>query len=306
MSQYPVQLYDGHNFDSGRRMVNLDYGDYPQIWTTGMPNDWADSVKVAPFTKLILYDNANFGPGDSATILGPEDVNDLGLSYRIHSRTSSAKVIPMPPTLQTQVECCQGITPAFKCGKYIPGSVVCGNSIEDYCSTHLGDPKCQAWCKQNTERCDPYAQAYCNTNPGDPFCACIKSPAQVKGLLNPKCIDSKCLQTGYQTTSMKNTNCPSMVDCSISTTLANSGVIFANTTKIEQNCGQGNSEPVVYTVPPLVPTPNPVSGGPSDQDIMLIVMLFIFLIFISLSLVGFLLLSDDPIDEVMPTVNSAI
>lgn len=264
----------------------------------GFPNDALSSIKIAPFTKVSLYCDGAYG-GCRFDYMGPMEIPDLG-AVGFNDSMSSMQVIPLPPTIDSQIACCNGTSDAYQCGKYVPGSAACVDSMTQYCSTNLSDPKCKAWCKDNTAICDQYVQTYCDSHPSDPYCACVKSPAKGVGGINPKCIDANCLNTGYLTTAMKNTNCPSIIDCSIQTTLANTGIIFSNTTPIQQNCGnttvvaQPGSTVVSPPNNPTTTTINQSSGSPQSQpspgqtvvswiyDHMILVLVFIMVVFIAL------------------------
>jgi len=299
---YPVTLYVGNNYSDESQGV--DYGDYPWLPTIGFPNDALSSLKIAPFTKVSLFCDGSYG-GCRFDYLGPMEISDLRATG-FNDSASSMQVVPITPTLETQINCCNGTSSAYQCGKYVPGSATCTDSMTQWCSTHMSDPKCKSWCTNNTAICDPFAQTYCDQNPTDPYCACIKSPAKGIGGVNPKCIDAACLAGGYLTTAMKNTNCPSIIDCSIKTTLENTGIIFSNTTPIQQNCGN-----TTVVAPPgttvVVPPNNPtttntvtnvtnVTNTPGKlsvisnyvHDHMWILLAFIFLVFIAI-----LLFTDD-------------
>ena len=155
----------------------------------------------------------------------------------------------------------------------------------------MKDPACQAWCRENTTKCDSAVIAYCDLNPDDAYCACLKSPANTKGIINPRCVDRKCLTTGYMTTGMLQTQCPSMVDCSIQATLNNSGVILSNQIPIQQNCGT----PTTPTTPNTSNPPQVIITEPAQSSSsLLIFFIFLFIIFvISLGVIIFVLVSSN-------------
>lgn len=251
MSQYPVTVWGARSYATDEPYANLDYGSYPMPNNIGIPNDSISSIKVAPFTKVTLYADYNYG-GSNISIYGPKEIPDLSVyGGGFEDVTSSIIVTRMEPTIDVKMACCQGQTASYECGEYQPGTATCANVIAQYCdASHMGEAQCQAWCRQNPAQCDNVAVQYCNTNPSSPFCTCLKSPANVKGIVNPKCVDKQCLDTGYLTSAMQNTNCPSIVDCSVKTELANSGVILSNTIPVQQNCGNTTG------VTPYTPTPS--------------------------------------------------
>jgi hypothetical protein len=258
---YPVTVWDARDY-TGSTKANIDYGTYSNVTKIGMPNDSISSIKVAPFTKVTLYDDAYYR-GNKISFTGPKNIPRLGdYDSGWEDIITSIKVERVEPPIATQLSCCQGTTAATSCGEYKPNSARCNSVLGTYCAdaAHLGEQRCRTYCRANTAQCDTAVVAYCAANPTDPFCTCLMSPASTKGLINPKCVDRKCLDTGYITTSMGATACPSQVTCAINTALTNSGVILSNTVPVQQNCGNTTTPPYV---PPVILTPTgPVVTSP--------------------------------------------
>ena len=232
----PVILYSQRDYQG--TSLDLDYGNYPNIWTNGFPNDALQSIRVAPFTSAQLFENGSYG-GRSITIDGPKDIpilDDYGSGFG--GIMSSLIIKYSAPNLVQQVNCCKGITNSSQCGRWQPGSLSCESSMTSWCGTSLGtDPVCKSWCSNNNNLCDQIVNNFCKSQPNDPYCSCINSPAQKTGAVNPKCVDKKCITSGYLTSPMKDTNCPSIINCNIKTTLENSGVILSYDVPMQQNCG---------------------------------------------------------------------
>ncbi len=320
----PLTVYADENYNG--ITLGLVVGVYPSVRNIGIPNDSITSLRVAAFTKVVLYADDNFA-GTSITLLGPIDIPNLKYyAGGFNDATSSISVTALPPTLDFQAGCCRGTNDAGQCGKYVPGSAACNTTLSQYCSTNMGTAACQQYCRANSAVCDSYVASYCDKNPTDPYCACIKSPAQVKNIYNPKCADSKCLNTGYLTTAMQNSNCPSIVDCSIKTSLENNGVLLSYSVPVQQNCG-GNppvvTPPVVtppVVTPPVVTPPVTGTGVTGADQISAaastlittwisehIYMILLFVIFIMMAVGGGILLLGmvDDVD-VMPIAGSPL
>lgn len=232
----PVILYSQRDYQG--TALDLNYGNYPSIWTNGFPNDALQSIRVAPFTSVQLFEHGDYG-GKSVTINGPVDIPILdNYSSGFGGIMSSLIIKYAAPNLTQQVNCCKGITDSSQCGRWQPGSLSCESSMTNWCGVALGtDPVCKSWCRNHTNLCDTIVNNFCKLQPNDPYCACINSPAQKTGAVNPKCVDKNCITTGYLTSPMKDTNCPSIINCNIKTTLENSGVILSYNVPIQQNCG---------------------------------------------------------------------
>lgn len=298
MASYPVTLYDDDVYNG--RPAKLSYGSYRNMSLTGVGNDTVSSLIVAPFTTLTLYEHSDWR-GRSVTIVGPKEIPYLSEYLGgFNDYTSSVKVTRAEPPIGTKLACCSG-QPGV-CGEFVAGSAMCATAMVDYCTgansnTNMATNQCKAWARNNTATADTAVSKYCAANPADPFCTCILSPAQVKGVINPKCVDRKCLDTGYLTTNMVISNCPSSVTCTVQNTLANTGVIFANSTPIQQNCGNTTILPSVGGGSPVViPDPTAVINPPTSQyvpppadtssSIFSPMLILIFVLFIALAILG--------------------
>jgi hypothetical protein len=250
---YAAILYDDENY--GGTQWPLNYAYIAQLSSAGIPNDAISSIKVAPFTTVILYSDSSFG-GTSKIIHGPANIPKLGdfsdSGGNWDDRTSSLKVLRTLPTPTELITCCSGSaagSTGSTCGQYVAGSSACTSAMLGYCvgvdalgaavgPNHLDQPPCQSWCKQNPTLCDTAVLSYCRgAGSSTPFCSCINSPATTRGLINPKCVDATCIEQGYLTANMMQSNCPNVVNCSIKTDLTNYGVSLAPYVPVEQNCG---------------------------------------------------------------------
>ena len=319
MSTSPLTVYVDENYNGLK--LDLTFGQYPSVSNIGIPNDSITSLRVAAFTRVLLYENDSFD-GTMITLLGPINIPNLKYySGGFNDTISSIQVISLPPTLDFQAGCCRGTNDASQCGKYIPGSAACNTTLSQYCANNMNTAACQQYCRANSAVCDSYVATYCDRNPSDPYCACIKSPAQVKNIVNPKCADGKCLSTGYLTTAMQNSNCPSIVDCSIQTSLQNNGVLLSYSVPVAQNCGAPpTTPPVKPPVKPPVTTPpvtTPITGtGVTGSDAIAsafytlaadwlsshIFVILAFLFFVMFAIIGglFLFSMPDDVSDVMP------
>lgn len=219
--------------------------------------------------------------------------------------------------------CCLGTSTSGTCDpKYTPASGNCDSALANYCAqgdrivtdpkcinwrnvrpdasratlkgfciNNLGRKECQDWCRQAGGDCDSAVIGWCSTHHDDPYCTCINSAiTDPKYGINPKCVDSKCLSTGYITQNMKNTACPDITNCEVQAQLINSGISLAGVT-INQNCGKSPT-----TQPSVPPQPTPGSTVPtqpaasvsllSNQWVILFIFIFIVLVAFILIFVG--------------------
>lgn len=274
-------LYKGRNYSD--TAVKLGPGRYEDIATaSGMPRGAVSSIKVAAFTAVTLYSERVFG-GKSIRIQGPDEIPDLSrYSTGFDDKTASV-IVESTATPATLLRCCT--TPGMdKCGDYVAGSPMCEKIVGDHCVANIGSPYCQQWCRKNTERCDSAVIAWCAKNPNDPYCTCINSKAGK--IANPKCVDAKCIRTGYMTTGMERTACPDIIDCSIRAKLINNGVSLATIVPIQQNCG-GTSDTQVTTSQDIPPA---TTASPS----MTILILLFFVVLVAIALAIYVLGDDSP------------
>lgn len=219
--------------------ASLQYGDYYSVRnTTGLSNDSITSVRVKPFTRVILYDDAYYS-GRSLVVDGPKDIPNLkNYAGDMNDTISSIRVIRMEPSLNAKVNCCTGVS-GGNCGEFVPGSARCSSVMAEYCSnpTNIGTNICKTWCRDNTTVCDSAVIAWCASHPSDPYCTCINSKATG---INPTCVDKACIETGYATTNMKTIKCPDQINCTVKNELYNNGVSVFTQIPIEQDCGGGS------------------------------------------------------------------
>lgn len=288
MSTVPVQIYSDERY--GGVMANVPYGK----WTAdqlGFPNQAQDSIKIAPFTKVQIYTDSNFGTLQT-TLNGPRLIPDLKAIGLPKDSMRSIAVTEIPVPVTTMMNCCSGaLNGADTCGKYTSGSQLCKDSVQNYCNSNMGLPACQSWCNQ-THTCDSAAIEYCNgVGKGTPFCSCLNSKliGASRYDVNPACFDADCFRTGYQTYNMRNP-CPSIVNCSMQIDLRNSGIKIASTSNFEQNCGDhGTTTQTPVTTPPVSTTPDPIISLPTDwlqnTTVLYFLIFFVFLIFLFLIIV---------------------
>jgi hypothetical protein len=280
----PLEIWSDPNYSG--RSARLVYGWYRNAAAIGVPDNAISSLKIAPFTRVRLFDLPDFS-GTTFNIIGPKEISFLGdYATSFDDRISSIIVERIEPTDTVKMDCCADGT-AYTCGEFMPGSANCAVSTANYCTSHLWEPRCQTWCNNNSAACDASAVKYCDIYWNDPFCSCIKSTAA--GVINPKCVDKKCLNTGYLTTAMKATNCPDIVNCSIKTILNNSGVVLSNVTPIQQNCGSNSTQPSAQPPTQSPPQPQPPSSSlPSLSQVptsYYMIIFFIFMVFILIAII---------------------
>lgn len=116
----------------------------------------------------------------------------------------------------------------------------------EYCLANLGVKECQTWCKNETVAgrgtCDNAMTNYCKgAGANSAICSCINSKLADPNIgINPKCIDSNCIRSGYITQNMYNTNCPNITNCDVQMDIINTGILTANF-DVNQECGQTNA-----------------------------------------------------------------
>ena len=109
---------------------------------------------------------------------------------------------------------------------------------QQMCNSEMNN-HCKDWCMQNHGYCDNSFKKYCSTisKEVDPSCSCIQS-SLMQYQYNPLCEDRKCIDNGYQTSSMLSAfgeGCQ-IVDCGIYFDItAKENVIF-DEPQIDQRC----------------------------------------------------------------------
>jgi hypothetical protein len=116
-----------------------------------------------------------------------------------------------------------------ECNKYM------SDRCNDQWSDHVG---CIEWCMQNHGKCDEMMMRWCKANPTDPKCSCILSDVQ-QYQHNPVCIDRKCIDHGYQTSSMISSrgNGCKIVDCNTYLNIKSKGQVQIDDVNLDQQCG---------------------------------------------------------------------
>lgn len=304
----PLKIWEDANYQG--LSSTLGYGNYPTPQLIGLGNDTVTSLRVGTFTSVTLYEN-NLYTGRALNIMGPKYITNLkNYVGDFNDTTSSIKVVRVEPTLAFKAQCCRGEIAPSLCGEFAPGSVPCTNAMTSWCTgANLATPQCQTWCNQADGACDSAVISYCALNPSDQYCSCINSVAYTKGIINPKCLDRNCLETGYLTRNMRNTNCPSIINCEIQADLSNSGLVFSNSVSIQQNCGDTGTVTNPTTQPPPVqPTqvqtqPVTISTGlipaiigMASETMVMWFILFVIIAIVSGGLLYWILADDETID----------
>jgi hypothetical protein len=102
----------------------------------------------------------------------------------------------------------------------------------------VSKPGCLDWCMQNHGKCDTMMKRWCVNNPGDPRCACILSDMH-RYNHNPLCVDRKCIDNGYQTSSMissRGEGCK-IIDCRTYFDIKSRGKVDIDDFELMQMCG---------------------------------------------------------------------
>lgn len=226
--------------------ASAGYARYSSTAALGIPPGEVKTAKIAAFTRATFFSEELFG-GKQLVVVGPANVPDL--SVGLGRGAASIIVLRVEPTTNTVRACCFGQLAPSACGEFTPGSNTCAGALAKYCANpaSLGDQNCRTWCANNPTVCDSAVMQYCGMHPNDVFCGCITSQAAVRGIVNPKCVDRKCLNGGYLTAAMQSGQCPSIISCDIKLTLDNSGVEIGSSIPIQQNCGGESTITTEYT-----------------------------------------------------------
>ena len=118
---------------------------------------------------------------------------------------------------------------------------------------------CKFW--GTSAGCDSFMNSFCadpaNAKRGE--CACINSLEQT-GIPCPFKFNTKCINSGYQTSNMRTMVCPDFLQCNQINNLSDSAKVFA--TRLEQNCTVNNT--TNNTLP--TPTPTNTSNTPTNAS----------------------------------------
>lgn len=142
----------------------------------------------------------------------------------------------------------------------------------------LADSDTQAFARDLSNAKDSSLDAavttFCTKNPDNKLCTCVNSNASTKLGINPKCVDAKCLETGYLTANQSATACPNVISCTQINNLKTAGISLISTIETSQNCG--NETPSASDVDAEEPV--------YKKTWFLIVLLITFVIFIAVSI----------------------
>lgn len=241
--------YEKDNF-GGKWFAESANRDIRDIRDLDFPNDQLSSFKIAADTEVYMYADKDYG-GAVYHFYGPM-VREKATDWP-NDQISSFKVRPLGLSDEEKVSCYTGdnVPLLDRCGSWAKNGALNEGFMRNYCASPAAaisgtcvSRACQKWCDEHRGECDQTMIQFCDANPGNPLCTCIKSPAQTKLIGNPLCFDQKCQTTGYATKNMKESPCPSYIDCSIQANLINSGVSISQGMNIDQNCGNVAGKPV--------------------------------------------------------------
>ena len=263
--------------DTGYRglKMELTVGSYSNIGLMGFPNDAISSIKVGHWTEVTIYEDSAFR-GRSYTITGPKEIPDLSrvaANWGLEDSVTSLKVVAIAPPLTKQMACCKGTDLASTCAEFQPGSGACEAAMGLYCTADkLGEPQCQEWC--STNNCDGAVVEYCQKHPEDVYCSCVLSTVAAKNIVNPKCVDETCLRHGYLTQNMRQTLCPTVINCDMQVAIEQSGTSVFSSIPLEQNCGVDANTTQTVTE---------TRSSASESNWLLYLLLFVLVIMIALA-----------------------
>lgn len=137
----------------------------------------------------------------------------------------------------------------------------------------LADPDTQLFAKSLANSGDPSLDSavynFCSRNPDNKLCTCINSKALTDLGINPKCVDAKCLETGYLTANQVSTDCPDIISCTQINNLKQSGLSLVSSIKTNQSCGNE--------------TDTTTEEKPVNINMLLFVIIFLVIIALGLS-----------------------
>jgi len=167
---YPAQMWSGAGFTG--QVYNLPY-DTPGVSQVNISAGSITSLKIQPFSRLIIYNRANY-EGLGLLLFGPLEIPDLAkYNANFNKNILSYKLINIIPHADITYQCCQGDLDKSYCGEYVPNGAVC-EGIPSPCNlaSRLDRPECQAWCTANPTKCLTQKQLYCTDDVKriDPFC----------------------------------------------------------------------------------------------------------------------------------------
>lgn len=185
-----------------------------------------------------IYTDLNAGAGGQYVYFSRRYLQNsppiTGFKVTASSKQADALVSPGPGYIMLPVDINAGAGGQFIYAWYKK------MSDDEYCSitTVLGRPYCANYCTNG--KCDTAMTAYCKTSKGsvDPRCSCINSAATDPSVgINPKCIDGKCLSTGYLTNNMIQTNCPNVINCNQQVSIKTMGIQLRSDVNVSSDCG---------------------------------------------------------------------
>lgn len=169
----------------------------------------------------------------------------------------------------------------------------CRETKAAYCTKHLDMRECRDWCNrdENAGACAAGVQDFCDVHPTDPYCSCLKSVIlNIDAGVNPKCVDQDCLMSGWLSQNMRNANCPNIINCDLKLAVENSGVSFATSVPVEQNCGSTGDQvnknvEVTNTLPPIQDDRKMSTG------MLVTIMVLVFILFVLIGVLLYYLLT---------------
>lgn len=181
-------------------------------------------------------------------------------------------------------DCCLGINPGYPtktCPSVSSSTASCFPFFDTQARNYLlgkaykGDPyKLRNWVVSNPGRFDYEMNIFCNNHPADALCACIKSVITKDGaVFCPQVFDSKCVNGGYMTNTMKTTQCPTVIDCDVNISdksrLINSSV--------DLNCNLTQNTATQQKTTTMTTTTAPEKKKKSPLAIIISIILFVII-----------------------------
>lgn len=234
----PLHLFTGSSYTG--KEYNISPGAYSTVTSMGLENVHILAIQLAPFYNAELY-SAPAYQGTKMELSGPISIANLNTYNQVLGSTTfgSLKITQNGPTNEQVFSCCMGTDSAANCGAYLPMSGTCDAAMVSTCA-----------------------------GSADARCSCINSKAVTKNVANPKCVDATCVVSGYQTANMRNAACPTVMNCTTTNALANSGIVLIESVK--QSCVQSDDAAASATQ----------SGGTSNK-----VYIIIFIALIALAII---------------------
>lgn len=239
---------------------------------TGWLGGYATRCKKFQYTADVKTCCITGGPTSGRETCDPDWLNPASDTCKVHVKTYCES---QPDMFLTDEKCMllAREDPAWKTQQYIK-----------YCNIgdNFGKPECQSFCfsPEGSRQCDVGAMAFCGKNPTHSSCSCIKSPYNQEFnpndpaafQYNPICVDSNCINTGYQTNNMiqaRGDQCPDIINCEQAIQIMDvGGNVTAPIKELAQRCGNKSDPQDPYTQDPDPvdqTAPPPATSVPSSK-----------------------------------------